>query len=59
MNFEERIHLLGVMKKKGIKQKDLAKFIDKSKALISFYFSGKQNLNETDERKIIDYINNH
>ncbi|SOC12894.1 hypothetical protein SAMN05880501_10770 [Ureibacillus xyleni] len=59
MNFEERIQLLGEMRKKRIKQKDLASVsvCNCSSAWISQWFNKPEiEISEEMLTKIIDYI---
>lgn len=56
MNYEEKLHLMNEMKRKKIKQKDLAKLIQKSDAWVSVCLSDKNDFTEQQEKMVLEYV---
>ena len=54
---DEKLALLMKMKKKRIRQKELAEHLKISCSAVSQWFNNRSTLCGTNERKIIEYVN--
>lgn len=59
MEHKERLQLLMQAKLNGLKLKDISSKLGCSTAWVSYYFSNKNNLSETHEQQLIEFINSY